>query len=268
MKSPKVSVIIPVYNAQKTIGGILEKLITQEYKNIEVIAVNDGSKDGSLKIVESYSNKDNRVLLVDQVNGGASAARNSGIAKASGDFIVFIDSDDDINKSLILRLVSSVQGGEDFAVCGMSINGDDIRAAQAYVEGSAAIIRYVLKSLLVKNLLYGPCCKIFKTTLIKSNGIIFPIDIRYGEDTIFVLSYLSKINSMRVIDESLYTYKITSSGLAMSNRSVLEFRRARLKALNRFVGGNPSIRATTMLMLVRFRWSLAYFKSNIMRLVP
>lgn len=87
MQNPKISVIIPVYNAEKTIGNILGKLIAQEYRNIEIIAVNDGSGDDSLKILQHFAKKDKRVVVVDQTNAGASIARNVGIHKSTNEYL-------------------------------------------------------------------------------------------------------------------------------------------------------------------------------------
>lgn len=81
----KISVIIPVYNVEKTVGNILKKLIFQNYQDIEIIAVNDGSKDDSWKILQKFAKKDKRIITVNQKNAGASAARNTGIRKATVD---------------------------------------------------------------------------------------------------------------------------------------------------------------------------------------
>ena len=92
--SPLISVIIPVYNVKGYLERCVESVLTQDYKNIEVIIVDDGSTDGSAEICEALASKDNRIVVIHQINAGISAARNAGIKKSSGDYISFIDSDD------------------------------------------------------------------------------------------------------------------------------------------------------------------------------
>ncbi len=260
--SSKVSVIIPVYNAQNTIGNILDKLIAQDYKSIEIITVNDGSKDGSLKVLQKFAKKDKRVIVVDQKNAGASAARNAGIKKAKGEFITFIDADDDIDERLIVELANGAKDGADFVMCGMVLNGKEIVAPSVKVSGDNEITEYVLKSFLTKNLLYGPYCKLFRRDLIVKNHVAFPVDIKYGEDTIFVLQYLGVTKGMAVVGKALYFYEMSPSGLASKNNAVRVFRRARTDALNRFMDDSWSVRNFVLYTILRLRWLLAYLKSK------
>ena len=90
----KISIIMPCYNAQATVGRTIESIITQDYKNLEIIAINDGSKDETLKILNEYKEKDSRIKVIDKPNGGVSSARNLGLKEATGKYIQFIDSDD------------------------------------------------------------------------------------------------------------------------------------------------------------------------------
>lgn len=259
----KISVIIPVYNAEKNIGNIISKLVAQKYKNIEIIAVNDGSVDGSLGILRKFAKKDNRVVIINQKNTGASAARNAGIKKATGKFITFIDSDDDISDELIYELARYAKNSTDFIMCGMSIGDKTIIAPNTYVEKKSSIVNYVLKSLLTKNLLYGPYCKLFRRAIIIDNKVMFPEDVNYGEDTIFVLNYLRHAANLAVIGRSLYRYDFQPSGLAANNAAVASFRSARSRALDDFVRGILSLRNITIYAALRVRWALAYLKCLI-----
>ena len=261
MKSSKVSVIIPMYNAEKTIGNILDKLISQSYQDIEIIVINDGSKDDSWKVLRSFAKKDARIITINQENAGASAARNTGIAKATGEFITFIDSDDDISDKLIQELASHIKNGSDFIMCGMSINGKVVVAPNISVENKKLITQYVLKSLLTKNLLYGPCCKLFRRSIISDNKIQFPEEVRYGEDTIFVLSYLRYANNITTIEQSLYSYNFQPSGLASANSTNIAFRKARADALNEFMSDRGASLSNIFLhSILRSRWILALVK--------
>lgn len=266
MSKPKISIVIPVYNAEKTIGNILEKLINQSYSNIEIIVVDDGSLDGSLGILYDLEGRDPRIIVVSQVNAGASAARNAGIRKSTGDFVTFIDSDDDVSVNIISELAGYATANidTDFVMCGMIMGGQNISAPDAVVEGEGNIISYTLNSLLTKNLMYGPCCKLFRREIVVNNKLEFPVDVKYGEDTIFVLSYLSKVKKIQITSKLLYTYQITSDGLSATSNSVLEYRKARLRALKAFkknVPLAPEVRITYYLL--RMRWAVAYAKARL-----
>lgn len=264
MQNHKISVIIPVYNAEKTIGNILEKLISQNYRNIEIIAINDGSQDNSWKVLQKFAKKDERIITIDQKNAGASAARNVGIKEATGDFITFIDSDDDISNKLISELTSRIKNNSDFIMCGMSINKKAVVATDAFIEGRELLRRYVLKSLLTKNLLYGPYCKLFRRDIIVKYKIQFPQGVRYGEDTVFILSYLCYVDSITVIGQALYAYHFQSSGLASNNATNTKFRRTRSRALSKYlISSRISISSLFLYLFLRLRWMLATIKSQI-----
>lgn len=105
MNNPLISIIIPIYNIEKYISYCLDSVISQTYKNLEIICINDGSRDNSGDIVNQFAKKDKRIILIQKSNGGLSEARNTGIERASGDFIFFLDGDDCISEKCIETLV-------------------------------------------------------------------------------------------------------------------------------------------------------------------
>lgn len=118
MKDELISIIIPVYNVEKYLGKCIESIINQTYNNLEIILVNDGSKDGSKDICEAYKKKDKRIIVVNKENGGLSDARNSGIKIAKGKYIGFVDSDDYIDKDMYKVLYNDIVSNEaDIAIC-------------------------------------------------------------------------------------------------------------------------------------------------------
>ena len=106
-KNIKVSVIVPVYNVEKYIRQCLESIINQTYKNLEIIVVNDGTKDNSMKIVEEYLS-DERIKVINKENGGIASARNRGIDEATGEYISFVDSDDWLELNTYEKLVEII----------------------------------------------------------------------------------------------------------------------------------------------------------------
>ena len=120
MGTPLISVIIPVYGVEKYIAQCLESVINQTYKNLEIIVINDGTKDRSAEIAKEYATKDSRIKVYDFENGGLSVARNRGLEMATGDYISYIDSDDWIKKNMYETLLEAVMKNDaDMVKCGI-----------------------------------------------------------------------------------------------------------------------------------------------------
>ena len=105
----KVSIIVPVYNNEKFLEKCLDSIINQSYKNLEILLINDGSKDNSLKIMRQYAKKDKRIIIIDKENEGVSKARNDGIRASSGEYITFVDSDDYIEFNEIEEMYKAIK---------------------------------------------------------------------------------------------------------------------------------------------------------------
>ena len=129
---PRFSIIIPVYNVEKYIKKCLDSVFSQTFKDFEVIIVNDGTKDKSMDIVKNYDAK-----VINQVNQGLSEARNNGVKQAKGEYILFVDSDDYINKNLLLELNKSLSNSPDlirFQACDV-IDNEKIEYKESSFEG-------------------------------------------------------------------------------------------------------------------------------------
>ena len=114
----KISVIIPVYNAEKYISDCLESVVRQTYKNLEILLIDDGSKDGSAGICQEWCKKDARIRLLQKENGGVSSARNLGLQEASGEYVTFVDADDWIGERMLERLRACIERDKsELAMC-------------------------------------------------------------------------------------------------------------------------------------------------------
>lgn len=207
----KVSIIIPVYNAEKYLSECINSIIYQSYNNLEIILVNDGSTDNSIYICRQYANKDNRIIVIDSDNYGVSYARNIGIERATGKYIVFIDSDDMIEKDYIGILVTEMEEKNlDMVVCGykdinivsnvkknMVIKNDNRRLLTGFFSKDYYIIR---------NFLNGPCFKLYRLEFIKKNKIKFPDNVQMAEDQMFNYKYYLYVKKYRFINKPLYLY--------------------------------------------------------------
>ncbi|CUQ11711.1 Chondroitin polymerase [Turicibacter sanguinis] len=211
--TPKVSVIIPVYNGEKYLEKCIQSVLNQTYINLEVIIIDDGSRDSSLVILEKLVKKDNRVIVLKQQNSGVAVARNRGLDVCSGDFVVFIDSDDFVDLKFIEQLVSTMITND----CDLILSGycriyirDTIQKKEYYSFPDRKMTRNdFLEDIfcyLDRMLIQGPCFKLFKTEIIKKNNIKFEETIQFGEDTVFIYNYLKHIEEIYNLDVTLYNY--------------------------------------------------------------
>ena len=113
----KLSIIVPVYNAQDRLRQCLDSILKQTWKDFELILINDGSRENSLFICLDYGKRDNRVVVIDKHNEGAGEARNAGLDRATGDYVLFIDADDTIVPEMAERLLSLIEEGTDLVCC-------------------------------------------------------------------------------------------------------------------------------------------------------
>ena len=191
MSTNKVTVIIPVYNSEKHISKCIESVLSQTYKDIEIILVNDGSKDSSGEICENYKSKDNRVQVFHRENSGVSASRNYGISKSSGKYICFIDSDDWIESRFIENFFKN--GIEiDYQFVTQGILFDDLTNTWPFFEYNDQIVTKE-NLLITKNEIISngcPVSKLFKREIIEKYEIEFPTEISFHEDHVFVLKYI------------------------------------------------------------------------------
>jgi len=196
-----ISIIVPIYNSEKWLDRCLESLINQTYNDIEIILINDGSKDGSLRICRSYAQKDSRIIVIDKENEGVSATRNLGIRTAGGEFIQFVDSDDFIEPDMCEKMLASIVKC-DMALCGMRIFEDGIILREPHLETGIYNLRDDISVYFnLRRINLGPCNKLYRKALISE---LFREDISLGEDTLFVMNYMRGVKNVSVLDDCLY----------------------------------------------------------------
>ena len=210
-KNPLVSVIIPVYNCAEYIGECIDSVAEQTYDNIEIIVVNDGSKDGSENIIKDKRKRYHNILYYKQRNKGVSAARNLGIKKARGEYIIFVDGDDLVGKYLVECLVNQITCSHP----GCIIVSKPTQKINEFKERVLGYKKPVVKSIssgqaLIK-LLYpygidnGPCAKLYPTVLLKKN--LFNIDLSIAEDLELNYRLIKSSKIIKVLNEKLYFYR-------------------------------------------------------------
>ncbi|MBC5624027.1 glycosyltransferase family 2 protein [Clostridium sp. NSJ-49] len=206
-----ISIIIPVYNSEKYIKKCIESIINQSYSYIEIILVDDGSKDKSGEICDYYAKNDKRIAVIHKKNEGAHIARNIGISVANGEYISFVDSDDWICENYILTLIENmVDCKADLIVCNykevfineISINYGENREVKSRLLDMDVEMD---KDFFVNGLVHPCWGKLYKTNIIKNNNILFK-DLKLSEDTVFNLCYLKFCKYIKVLQDELYFY--------------------------------------------------------------
>lgn len=211
----EISIVIPAYNCEKTVGRCLESIINQCRDCIgEIIAVNDGSKDGTLGVLRHYADFDGRIVIVDKENGGVSSARNAGIEKAKCSHIMFVDSDDELKTGFVSTLISKGKDA-DLTVGGIELQREcgNSDIAHSGVYSALDAVKNYGKNIPTL-LLNGPTAKIFKRDIVLNNSIKFDPAISLGEDTLFVFEYIKHCKSVLFADVPGYIYyQLGSSSL-------------------------------------------------------
>lgn len=219
---PCLSIIVPVYNGEKFIEKCIDSIINQTLKEIEILIVNDGSKDNTLSIIEGIAKKDSRVKILNQKNFGVSAARNNGISKVRGKYIAFVDADDYIDKTMYEKMYKKAEKfNSDIVICNVNDVLNNNKKVSLNLNEGIIDIRKLTESEFLSNEYFklGTAVwhKIFKSNLIKENKIKF---INYSEvaseDTLFNYEAMLKAKRLYCIDEALYDYRINEVSLTKS----------------------------------------------------
>ena len=194
----KVSVIVPVYNAEKHIDKCINSLINQSYGNLEIILVNDGSSDNSLNKLKNYMNNDNRIKVFNQKNKGAGSARNTGLKKSSGDFVTFLDADDCFAVDAIKNMLSVAEENTDIIIGGIRI----------YSTNMQIICKSIPSQNVWSEFKYtATAFKLYKRKFLVKNNILYN-SYFCNEDLMFCLTAYSKTKNIKVCStDDYYNYK-------------------------------------------------------------
>ncbi len=211
--TPLVSIIMPAYNGEKTIRRAIESVLQQTYSSIELIVVNDGSKDKTIDVIHTFN--DSRLVVISQDNAGLSTARNAGMSRSRGDYLTFIDCDDWYENDYIEKLVSAnSNNASQLSVCGMFFHKpkQTVPSVVYDVKYSSFFDNADFLSKLETGIMNSVCNKIYKIDIIKKNNLYFR-NISIVEDLEFNLRYLQYVKCLSFIPYNLYHYDNTSSVL-------------------------------------------------------
>lgn len=205
----KISIIIPIYNGEKFISKCIDSILKQTYKHFEIICINDGSKDASLKILKEYEKKDKRIRVFDQSNSGIAKTRNRGIEKATGEYIMFIDNDDYIDETYVETYVNNIENGKyDMVIGGYKrINNQNKVLINQTLNPKSKWSKYIVTA---------PWAKIYRKSFILDNKITF---LNYiGEDIYFNLKCYNNAK-IKIIKNTGYTWFYNDESFSNKNKS-------------------------------------------------
>ena len=203
-----VSVIVPIYNAESYLEACVESILAQTYTNIEIILVDDGSVDNSGKICDEYVKKDNRIRVIHKNNEGVSVARNTALTQVKGEFIMFVDADDEIENDCVEKLVKKQRERDfDFVAGACIVLGRKKNTLSNYLnkEYFGDEIKNSIFEILSLYSISAPWGKLFKKSIIQDN-VSFIKNVTYGEDAMFLVDYLTHAMSVAIIDDVIYRY--------------------------------------------------------------
>lgn len=224
-----VSIVVPIYNAEKYLDRCLESVLSQTYVDIEVILVNDGSSDRSEKICRRYKALDKRVFLINQENKGLGGARNSGLHAAKGSYVGFVDADDVIQRDMISDFVKIAATEQPNVICSNILVYDKGNVSYREIRNDLPY-NQVLKSDEIKNYLLQPyyggymgiipsaCTKIYEREFLVNSDLFFDENIRRTQDYWFNFEVFKKATSVYVINHGYYHYYFNDSSMIRTYR--------------------------------------------------
>ena len=215
---PKISVIVPVYNAEKNIQRCAESVLAQDMEDLELILVDDGSRDGSPALLDSLAAADRRVRVIHKPNGGVSSARNRGLAEARGEYVQFADADDRLpmdSCKLLLREAEST--GADMVIADFYRVVDESVSRKGSIEKGCLLSRREYADEMLRSpadLYYGALWnKLYRRSIIEEHGVRMDENISFSEDMIFNLEYLLHVKSVAVTKAPVYYYVMNRGSL-------------------------------------------------------
>lgn len=215
MVSPKISIIVPVYNAEKYLHRCIDSILTQTFSDFELLLIDDGSTDNSGAICDEYAKTDSRIKVFHKENGGVSSARNLGLAKAHGEWIAFVDADDKLDSKMYeLLFDKAIYTNADIVVCDFYLDyGNTLKVVKSMPDSicKTDFIRfYIVSWSVVWNMLT-------RKKIYEEYNIVFPDKMAYSEDFFVGIKLLYHAGIVAYVDVPLYYYNRVNYSAATKN---------------------------------------------------
>lgn len=265
---PEISVILPAYNVEEYIDECMESILRQTFQKIEVLIINDGSKDGTLAKAQKWSQVDKRIKVIDNENQGAGASRNCGLQAANGKYVIFIDPDDSCNERMLEKLHTAITSYDaDIALCDYY----EVRELKKFKKCIVNMPDYEKVSVksdgsLIYKINPQPWNKLFRKALLLNNDILFPTKFR-REDMFVTCCSVLKADGIVRVSEPLYCYKVMRPGGATHTNVKTLFDVLRnLELINKFYMENKVYeKYSKELEMVSLKYGLGWYGVAISR---
>lgn len=212
MNETIVSILVPVYNVEAYLPKCIDTIIGQTYRNLQVVMIDDGSKDGSWKVMQEYAARDARIEIYHQENQGVASTRNHLLEKVRGEYVLFVDSDDWIEPEMVEYLLTNIQVEDaDMVTCSNVINDESVVQDEVHREvwSQEKAVMEFLRHVSFNGSLWN---KLVKASLL--HNLRFHCGISYGEDALFCWGILQKVSKVIVTDRNLYHYRMNNNSLS------------------------------------------------------
>lgn len=248
MRNEKISIIVPIYEVEQYLNRCVESLINQTYKNIEIILVDDGSPDRCPSICEEYARQDDRVVVIHKKNGGLSDARNCGLMKASGDYILYVDSDDYLELNACEQLISEMNPEVDFVV---GVIKEIKKRVITYQKHTNLVSKkeysskdFIIKSI-KKNEWFAPAVlNLYRKAFLLDNGLFYRVGYYYEDIEMLPRLYLAA-RRIKYIDCPFYNYVIRENSIMTSDFTDVKKKMA-IDNYNKWMECFSSVKDTTL----------------------
>ena len=228
-KQDKISVVVPVYNAEPYVKECIDSILNQDHRNLEVIAVDDGSSDNSLNILQQISEQDSRLHVFSRENRGVSVARNFGLSKITGDFVCFVDSDDRITNDYLRSLLEKIDHADAvFSNFSFLYEDGSVVPKPARLNKGEYPVEELLPKLIddgtLTGILFGSSCMaLYRSERIRQHHLCFHESVRKNEDGLFNIEYLLHADRICVLNHNGYHYRHWKNGKTDIAFSLEEF---------------------------------------------
>lgn len=248
-----ISIIIPVYNAEKTLKECVDSILTQSYRNFELILVDDGSKDTSSKICDEYASQDNRIIVIHKQNGGVSSARNTGLNIVKGEWITFIDADDFITEGYFDGVEDAT---EDVLFKKYQwLRKEGILPGTVVTEKTNSSLTEFLSEYITDSIIRGPVFKFYRTDIL--GDLRFLPDMKIGEDAEFVFRYLAQCRTYCLLSRGEYIVRAAEEPDEVKYAISVDYA---INSLHHLLDAYEELIKTHPLGRAPFTRYLAYFK--------
>jgi Glycosyltransferases involved in cell wall biogenesis len=256
--NPLVSILLPIYKVEKYIEKCLDTVINQTYKNLEIVLVDDGTPDNAGKIADEYARKDKRIKVIHQANGGLSEARNTGLNNATGEYIIFGDSDDYFALDFVEYMLSIVEKtGADIAITTNTFTTRDFKQIKNdSIEtwtNEKAVTEFLYPALRI-----GAWNKMYKRELIEKNNLRFVKELTTGEGMQFITNIAQYANCIGVGHRKVYYYRLNNVGSATTKPNVERQGKGSLATL-KYIESHLSMQTDNIKMALRWHYWSCYF---------